>query len=151
MTARNQICPECHRYRLGTYHNRRIQGSKSNTWSVTSSESSCTLTTSCPCSCIKRLLVLHLFCLRTNTAFMVEPLHPIWTPQVVLPILAVSISCVIFLRSSLKKRSATPFPPGPTPKPVIGNAFDLAFKKPWLKYCEWAKEYNSSFFSRSSN
>ncbi|KIL66927.1 hypothetical protein M378DRAFT_23224 [Amanita muscaria Koide BX008] len=41
------------------------------------------------------------------------------------------------------RKSQPPYPPGPPPKPIIGNALDIPFKKPWLKYLEWSKRFNS--------
>ncbi|KAJ7512087.1 cytochrome P450 [Mycena galericulata] len=41
-------------------------------------------------------------------------------------------------------RSATrglPYPPGPKPKPIIGNMLDIPQSFPWLTYSDWAKQY----------
>ena len=43
------------------------------------------------------------------------------------------------------KRQQHPYPPGPPPKPLIGNALDIPSKKPCAKYLSWSKEYNSGF------
>ena len=43
------------------------------------------------------------------------------------------------------KRQQHPYPPGPPPKPLIGNALDIPSKKPCVKYLSWSKEYNSGF------
>lgn len=48
---------------------------------------------------------------------------------------------LVFLRS---KRPQLPYPPGPPPKPLIGNALDIPSTKPWITYRNWAKEYNST-------
>ncbi|KIL71198.1 hypothetical protein M378DRAFT_54708, partial [Amanita muscaria Koide BX008] len=33
--------------------------------------------------------------------------------------------------------------------PIIGNAFDIPFKKPWLKYMQLAEEFNSDIIHLS--
>ena len=37
-----------------------------------------------------------------------------------------------------------PYPPGPKPKPIIGNIFDIPIKDIANIYIEWGKEYNSA-------
>ena len=38
-----------------------------------------------------------------------------------------------------------PYPPGPRPKPIIGNALDISFQgRSWLKYSEMSKRLNSA-------
>lgn len=56
---------------------------------------------------------------------------------------AFTLACWIFLR---QKRRQYKFPPGPSPKPIIGNALDVPAQKPWLTYLKWSKEHNSGFF-----
>lgn len=41
------------------------------------------------------------------------------------------------------KRTEPPYPPGPVPKPILGNVFDIPLKKAWKKYMEWSKKFNS--------
>ncbi|KAH9478383.1 Cytochrome P450 monooxygenase COX2 [Psilocybe cubensis] len=36
-----------------------------------------------------------------------------------------------------------PYPPGPPPKPLVGNIFDLPVKVPAERYIEWSKKYDS--------
>ena len=43
------------------------------------------------------------------------------------------------------KRPQLPYPPGPPPKPLIGNALDIPSKTPWITYRNWTKEFNSTF------
>lgn len=32
-------------------------------------------------------------------------------------------------------------PPGPKPKPLIGNLFDFTLKELWVRATEWAEQY----------
>ena len=38
-----------------------------------------------------------------------------------------------------------PLPPGPEPKPLIGNALDFPTSRPYEVYVEWGKRYNSEW------
>ncbi|KAF8880411.1 cytochrome P450 [Infundibulicybe gibba] len=40
-------------------------------------------------------------------------------------------------------RHRLPLPPGPKPKPLIGNALDIPTQAGWLTYTEWAETYKS--------
>jgi hypothetical protein len=38
-----------------------------------------------------------------------------------------------------------PYPPGPQPKPITGNVFDISFQgQSWLKYSQMSKRLNSA-------
>ncbi|EJD49807.1 cytochrome P450, partial [Auricularia subglabra TFB-10046 SS5] len=39
------------------------------------------------------------------------------------------------------RRSSLPYPPGPSPKWLIGNLFDMPSSSSWLRYSEWGKQY----------
>ncbi|KAF8634131.1 hypothetical protein AX15_001063 [Amanita polypyramis BW_CC] len=52
----------------------------------------------------------------------------------------VTMAILLLLRP--KKRGIS-YPPGPPPKPIIGNVLDLPLEKPWTKYLALSKEYNS--------
>ncbi|KIL66930.1 hypothetical protein M378DRAFT_55556, partial [Amanita muscaria Koide BX008] len=41
------------------------------------------------------------------------------------------------------------YPPGPPPKPIFGNAFDIPRKKAWHKYLEWSKQFRSGIIHLS--
>ena len=45
-----------------------------------------------------------------------------------------------------RKASAVPYPPGPKPKFLIGNALDFPVHDATRKYLEWSKEYSSTLF-----
>ncbi|KAJ6631104.1 cytochrome P450 [Mycena sp. CBHHK59/15] len=42
-----------------------------------------------------------------------------------------------------RRNGGLPYPPGPKPKPVIGNMLDIPQALPWLTYSEWAKRYGN--------
>ncbi|KAH0580683.1 hypothetical protein H2248_002170 [Termitomyces sp. 'cryptogamus'] len=47
--------------------------------------------------------------------------------------------------------SRPPYPPGPKPSLISGNAGELPTVLPWLKYAEWAKEYGDIVHVRAYN
>jgi len=51
-----------------------------------------------------------------------------------------------------KRRSSPQLPPGPPPKPLLGNLLDLppADSAPWLKWSEWAEAYGEYLLPLSS-
>jgi hypothetical protein len=55
---------------------------------------------------------------------------------------ALALACWVLLR---QKRRQYRYPPGPSPKPIIGNALDIPTQKPWITYMKWSKELNSAF------
>ncbi|KXN81929.1 O-methylsterigmatocystin oxidoreductase [Leucoagaricus sp. SymC.cos] len=40
-----------------------------------------------------------------------------------------------------------PFPPGPKPRPIIGNILDILAPEPWLLYMKWGEEYQNKIIS----
>ncbi|KLO20176.1 CyP450 monooxygenase [Schizopora paradoxa] len=50
---------------------------------------------------------------------------------------------VFFLR---RRKRTLPYPPGPKPYPIIGNALDLPESHLWLKAGEWSKTYGDLVF-----
>ncbi|PPQ87341.1 hypothetical protein CVT25_002091 [Psilocybe cyanescens] len=50
----------------------------------------------------------------------------------------------IFIDFLARAKARPPYPPGPKPKPLIGNIFDFPAAKPALCYVDWGKKYNSS-------
>ncbi len=43
-----------------------------------------------------------------------------------------------------------PFPPGPSPLPILGNYFDIPKVTPWIGYRELAKRYGTNAFTTSA-
>ncbi|KAG6886645.1 hypothetical protein C0992_002971 [Termitomyces sp. T32_za158] len=59
---------------------------------------------------------------------------------------------LIFLLIHLSSSSLhPPYPPGPKPSLISGNARELPTVLPWLKYGEWAKEYGDIVHVRAYN
>jgi hypothetical protein len=59
-----------------------------------------------------------------------------------------SLPIIVFFALLLKKYAASrgkhlPYPPGPKPKPFIGNILDLPTEDLPNVYIEWGKKYNS--------
>ncbi|KAG5723179.1 O-methylsterigmatocystin oxidoreductase [Termitomyces sp. T112] len=55
------------------------------------------------------------------------------------------------LRHGKWQSSRLPYPPGPKPSLISGNASELPTVLPWLKYVEWAKEYGDIVHVRAYN
>ncbi|EJD49808.1 cytochrome P450 [Auricularia subglabra TFB-10046 SS5] len=53
---------------------------------------------------------------------------------------------------SRKRRDGLPYPPGPRPRWLIGNMFDMPLSSPWLRFSEWGDTYGeityATVFSR---
>jgi hypothetical protein len=50
---------------------------------------------------------------------------------------------LFFWKYVMLKKQQRPYPPGPTPKPIIGNFFDLPINNLASVYLEWGRKYNS--------
>ncbi|KAI6042932.1 cytochrome P450 [Pisolithus marmoratus] len=69
------------------------------------------------------------------------------------PTLSVSTACIIvvafwFAVRFIRKKSRLPYPPGPRQLPIVGNAFDIDLKEPYVTYTEWGKIYGELVYSR---
>jgi hypothetical protein len=73
--------------------------------------------------------------------FIAEEFHMSSVSSLVV-ISALALACWVLLR---QKRRQYKYPPGPSPKPIIGNALDVPAQKPWITYMKWSKELNSAF------
>ncbi|KAF7348416.1 hypothetical protein MSAN_01795800 [Mycena sanguinolenta] len=60
-------------------------------------------------------------------------------------LLPVAVSAILLaVVGLLQRRKATsrlPFPPGPKPRFLVGNLFDIPTEMPWITYTEWGKQY----------
>ncbi|OJA17912.1 hypothetical protein AZE42_09236 [Rhizopogon vesiculosus] len=48
-----------------------------------------------------------------------------------------------FLVARRRSQAGLPYPPGPKPLPVIGNALHISITEPWLTYTAWKKIYGN--------
>lgn len=48
---------------------------------------------------------------------------------------------VLYVRWWRKGASELPLPPGPSPRPVVGNLFDMSLQEMWLPATRWAKQF----------
>ena len=58
-------------------------------------------------------------------------------------LLLISSFALVFWKYAISRKQQRPYPPGPKPKPVIGNFFDLPTKNLANVYLEWGRKYNS--------
>ncbi|KIK87084.1 hypothetical protein PAXRUDRAFT_152429 [Paxillus rubicundulus Ve08.2h10] len=58
-------------------------------------------------------------------------------------VLVVLVTAALAIRRFRRPSSSSrpPFPPGPTPIPILGNVLELDADAPYLTYTEWAKTY----------
>ncbi|KAH8103589.1 cytochrome P450 [Cristinia sonorae] len=58
-------------------------------------------------------------------------------------LLALSLVAICVLVGLARRSSRLPLPPGPKPRPIVGNIFDMPTVRPWEKYHEWCKTFDS--------
>lgn len=59
---------------------------------------------------------------------------------------AVAVASLLLLRAYVKSKQYPrylPLPPGPKPKPILGNALDIPLSKQWLTFQRWAADYGA--------
>ncbi|KAL1951983.1 hypothetical protein VTO73DRAFT_1132 [Trametes versicolor] len=66
------------------------------------------------------------------------------------PLVCVAAAAVslLLLRAYVKSKQYPrylPLPPGPKPRPILGNALDIPLSKQWLTFQRWAAEYGDIF------
>ncbi|KAJ7259494.1 cytochrome P450 [Mycena haematopus] len=69
-----------------------------------------------------------------------------------LALLALALVLFSFFHKFLSawQRRHLPFPPGPSPHPLVGNFCDVPTKLPWLTYTEWGLRYGSDIVHASA-
>ncbi|KAH0578687.1 hypothetical protein H2248_003815 [Termitomyces sp. 'cryptogamus'] len=60
-------------------------------------------------------------------------------------------AAVVFLFRKWQSSTRIPYPPGPKPSLISGNASELPTVLPWLTYAKWAKEYGDIVHVRAYN
>ncbi|KAI6116851.1 cytochrome P450 [Pisolithus croceorrhizus] len=65
-----------------------------------------------------------------------------------LPVICALVIVLWLALRTTRKPAGMPYPPGPKRLPVVGNAFDINFKEPYLTYTEWGKIYGDLVYSR---
>ena len=58
-------------------------------------------------------------------------------------IIVLLLSSYIVYRKSATSSRKLPFPPGPRPWPLIGNALDMPRTAQWSTFMKWAEEYGT--------
>ncbi|KAJ6508628.1 cytochrome P450 [Mycena sanguinolenta] len=60
-----------------------------------------------------------------------------------LEVVAVSCLCLVVVGFLERRKAASrlPLPPGPKPRFLVGNLFDIPTKSAWITYTEWGKQY----------
>ena len=50
---------------------------------------------------------------------------------------------LLFAFRDYRRRGGLPYPPGPLPRPIIGNILDIPKDAPWTAYVDMSKEYGT--------
>src|SRR6267154_4008934 len=62
----------------------------------------------------------------------------------VIDFLAVSLSLyLLFVYRDNRRRGGLPYPPGPPPRPIIGNILDIPKDTPWTAYVDMSRKYGT--------
>ncbi|KAF8799108.1 cytochrome P450 [Phlegmacium glaucopus] len=59
-------------------------------------------------------------------------------------VICLSLGLIVYFYFTKSQRSSLPLPPGPKKLPLLGNLLDFPTSSEWLKYAEWAKEFDSN-------
>ena len=62
----------------------------------------------------------------------------------VIDCLAISLFIyLLFVFRDRRRRGGLPYPPGPPPRPIIGNILDIPQDTPWITYVDMSKKYGT--------
>ncbi|KAM6496682.1 Cytochrome P450 [Amanita muscaria] len=70
--------------------------------------------------------------------------------QALLVIVFCALSSIFLYTFSRTRKLHAPYPPGPPAELFVGNAFDIPFKKAWIRYLEWSRQFNSDIIHLSA-
>lgn len=56
------------------------------------------------------------------------------------------VAFILYRRWFAAPRRQFPLPPGPSPKPIIGNLFDIPHEAPWLTYANWRAVFGNIIY-----
>ncbi|KAJ6512866.1 hypothetical protein C8R45DRAFT_961599 [Mycena sanguinolenta] len=74
-------------------------------------------------------------------SFLVAPMDHSTFSLLALVIVLVWLSLQYFTPWQRRHR---PFPPGPSPCPLVGISWDIPTKFPWLTYTKWGLQYGAN-------
>lgn len=80
-----------------------------------------------------------------------DPQAPEFTISSISIVAAASVAALLAWSLTYKAKSRLPLPPGPKPRPLIGNLLDIPREKNWLAYHKLSEEYGKDSRLRFSS